>query len=99
MIVQTVQFSCAPNQAEKVQLALSDVVNDAREYEPGTEDYRVLRCAQDDKVLFTTIECFSDEAAMALHNTSDAVVRFFDAAGSLLFAPPEVLVSHQVIRM
>ena len=99
MIVQTVQISCMTDKAEIVQMALADVVDDARKHEPSTQDYRVLRCDQDDKVLFTTIECFSDEAAMKLHNESDAVARFFKVAETLLSAPPEVLVSLQVVQM
>ena len=99
MIVQTVTLACQADAADQVQAALQDVVDHARSHEPDTPDYRVLRCAEGETVVFTTIECFTDMAAMELHNASDAVGKFFEAAGALLSAPPEVRVSHQVIKM
>ena len=98
MIVQTVQITCMTGNAESVQRALADVVDDAREHEPDTLDYMVLRCDEGEMVLFTTVECFSDEAAMKRHNEADAVARFFEVAETKLTAPPEVLVSLQVAR-
>ena len=95
MIVQTVQITCMTGNAESVQRALADVVDDAREHEPDTLDYMVLRCDEGEMVLFTTVECFSDEAAMKLHNESKRQLNELAESMGMNFSPEDLDFFHE----
>ena len=97
MIVQTAFLRCAPDHADRVAAALARVAAVALEDEPGTVDYLVLRGpAEVDGVLFTTVESFGSAEGMEVHNTSASVAAFFEEAGPLLSAPPQVVVNTVV---
>ena len=97
MIVQTAFLRCPPEAADRVAEALSRVAGVALQDEPETVDYLVLRGPDTPEgVLFTTVESFSSTAGMEAHNTSASVAAFFDTAGPLLSAPPEVVVNTVV---
>lgn len=97
MIVQTAFLRCAPENADRVAAALARVAATALKDEPETTDYLVLRGPEGpDGVPFTTVESFSGAAGMEAHNTSASVAAFFEEAGPLLSAPPQVTVNTVV---
>lgn len=97
MIVQTAFLRCAPQDADRVAAALARVAAIALKDEPETVDYLVLRGpAGADGVLFTTVESFSGPGGMEAHNTSASVAAFFEEAGPLLSATPQVIVNTVV---
>ncbi|ALN74720.1 putative quinol monooxygenase [Aureimonas sp. AU20] len=74
-----------PGQEETMRSALLEVAAHVRASEPDTVGFFV---SQDpaDPALFTTYERFADEAAMARHNASPTVARFFSIAKPILAA-------------
>lgn len=75
-----------PGHEETMRTALLDVAAHVAAAEPDTIGFFVSR-AVDDPCLFTTYERFADEDAMARHNGSDVVARFFEIARPLLDGP------------
>ena len=63
--------------------ALREVAGNVRDHEPTTVGYYVSQDVSDPCV-FTTYERYPDQAAMDLHNSSQAVARFFDVAKPIL---------------
>jgi quinol monooxygenase YgiN len=63
---------------EVVERALRAVITGVKTNEPGTVAYFVSR-SRDAPTIFTTFECFVDEAAMTRHNDSKAVADFVAA--------------------
>lgn len=97
MLVQTAFIKCPPDSADRVAAALAEVVADVSANEPETTDYVVLRSdTEGTDTLFTTIETFTDRAAMDRHNASPAVARFLDVAGPLLSQPVAITLSTQI---
>ena len=62
---------------------LLDVAENVQKNEPDTIDFFICQDPKDPCV-FTTYERFTDQAAMDLHNNSEAVARFFGIAKPLL---------------
>ena len=96
MVTLTAILKCANADAEVVQAALLQVVEQVRANEPGTLGYFVARSDDDAATVFTTYERFADETAMKTHNDSPAVARFFDTAGSLLTEPAAIVVAQEI---
>jgi quinol monooxygenase YgiN len=86
MLTITAVIRAKPGQEQVVERALRAVVAAVEAGEPGTLAY-VLSQDRDDPTVFTTFERFADEAAMDLHNRSQAVADFVAATRDSLAGP------------
>ena len=96
MVTLTAILKCAIADAEAVQAALLQVVEQVRANEPGTLGYFVARSNEDAIAVFTTYERFADETAMETHNGSPAVAQFFETAGPLLTEPATIVMAQEI---
>jgi len=83
MLTITAIIRARKGQEAAMRQALLEVAENVRDHEPTTAGYYV---AQDvsDACVFTTYERYPDQAAMGLHNNSQAVARFFGVAKPIL---------------
>ena len=86
MLTITAVIRAKAGREDVVERALRAVIAAVRANEPGTVAYVVSR-DRDDPTVFTTFERFRDEAAMTLHNESQAVADFVAATKDSLSAP------------
>ena len=86
MLTITAVIRAKVGQEQVVERALRAVVAAVKANEPGTVAY-VLSRDHDDPTIFTTFERFRDEAAMTLHNNSQAVADFVAATKDSLAGP------------
>ena len=68
---------------DTMRQGLLDVAENVQKNEPDTIDFFISQDPKDPCV-FTTYERFTDQAAMDLHNNSEAVARFFGIAKPIL---------------
>ncbi len=83
MLTITAVIRAKQGAEDTMRQGLLDVAENVRENEPDTIDFFISQDPKDPCV-FTTYERFTDQAAMDLHNNSDAVARFFGIAKPLL---------------
>jgi quinol monooxygenase YgiN len=83
MLTITAVIRAKRGREEVVERALRAVIAEVKANEPGTGAYFVSR-SKEDPTIFTTFERFVDEAAMALHNDSQAVANFVAATSDSL---------------
>lgn len=68
---------------------MQKMIEHVKANEPGTVTYMLYR-ASSDPTEFVVYENYVDQAAMAAHSGSEAMMQFFGAAGSLLDGRPEI---------
>ncbi len=86
MLTITAVIRAKAGQEPVVERALRAVIAAVKAGEPGTLAY-VVSQDKDDGAVFTTFERFRDEAAMTLHNESQAVADFVAATRDSLAGP------------
>lgn len=79
----TAVIRARPGAEAALRAALLEVAAHVAAHEPRTRGFFLSQGAEDARV-FTTYERFDDEAAMAAHNGSPAVARFFETARPLI---------------
>ncbi|MCQ4159299.1 antibiotic biosynthesis monooxygenase [Roseomonas sp. GC11] len=94
MLTITAILRAKDGQGEALLAALRAVAAQVRAAEPGTLGFFIAQDAEE-PLRFTTYERFADRAAMAAHNGSAAVARFFAAAGPLLDGPVTLLTCEE----
>lgn len=83
MLTITAVIRAKQGSEDIMRQGLLDVAENVQKNEPDTIDFFISQDPKDPCV-FTTYERFTDQAAMDLHNNSDAVARFFGIAKPLL---------------
>ncbi len=86
MLTITAVIRAKAGHEDAIDRALRAVIAAVKAREPGTIAYVVSR-DRDDPTVFTTFERFRDEAAMTLHNQSQAVADFVAATKDSLARP------------
>jgi len=86
MLTITAVIRAKAGREDVVERALRAVIAAVKAGESGTVAYVVSR-GRDDPKVFTTFERFRDEAAMTLHNQSQAVADFVAATKDSLAGP------------
>ncbi len=83
MLTITAVIRAKQGSEDTMRQGLLDVAENVQKNEPDTIDFFISQ-DPNDPCVFTTYERFTDQAAMDLHNNSDAVSRFFGIAKPLL---------------
>ncbi len=86
MLTITAVIRAKAGREQIVERALRAVIAAVKAGEPGTIAYFVSQ-DRDDPTVFTTFERFRDQAAMTLHNQSQAVADFVAATKDSLAGP------------
>jgi len=74
---------------------MQTMIEHVKANEPGTLTY-VLYRATGDPTEFVVYENYVDQAAMAAHSGSEAMMKFFGTAGALLEGRPEIGIYEEV---
>lgn len=83
MLTITAVIRAQKGSEDTMRQGLLDVAENVQKNEPDTIDFYISQ-DPNDPCVFTTYERFTDQAAMDLHNNSDAVARFFGIAKPIL---------------
>ena len=83
MLTITAVIRAKKGSEDIMRQGLLDVAGNVQQNEPDTIDFFISQ-DPNDPCVFTTYERFTDQAAMDLHNNSDAVARFFGIAKPIL---------------
>jgi autoinducer 2-degrading protein len=78
-----------PGQEDALVAGMRKMIAHVTANEPGTQTY-VLYRSQRDPSQFLVYEVYADQAAFALHGSSEPMREFFALAGSLLDGRPEI---------
>ena len=83
MLTITAVIRAKQGSEDTMRQGLLDVAENVQKNEPDTIDFYISQ-DPNDPCAFTTYERFTDQAAMDLHNNSEAVARFFGIAKPIL---------------
>ena len=83
MLTITAVIRAKQGSEDTMRQGLLDVAENVQKNEPDTIDFYISQ-DPNDPCVFTTYERFTDQAAMDLHNNSEAVARFFGIAKPIL---------------
>jgi len=77
------------------EAAAREVLAHVEQHEPGTLTYLLHRAASD-PTEYLYYEVYTDQAALAAHGSSEAMRKFFGAAGTLLAGRPEITMYEEI---
>ena len=83
MLTITAVIRAKQGSEDTMRQGLLEVAENVQKNEPDTIDFFISQ-DPNDPCVFTTYERFTDQAAMDLHNNSEAVARFFGIAKPIL---------------